>query len=178
MILETERLYLREMTQSDYSALCKLLQDPDVMATFTKGVYTDSEVQEALNKTIQSYKEHGCDQWAVVLKENDEMIGKCGPHTMDFEGEQIFEIGYIFQKAYWHKGYATEAAIACREYSFCTLGLDEIYSYIMETNMPSRHVAERNGMTVYKEHDKHYPNGDVRRHLLYSVRRPKLEEST
>jgi RimJ/RimL family protein N-acetyltransferase len=49
MILETDRLYLREMRQSDYSALCKILKDKDVMYAY-EGAFSDAETQEWLDK--------------------------------------------------------------------------------------------------------------------------------
>ncbi len=49
IILETERLYLREMQPSDYDNLCKILQDPEVMYAY-EGPFSDQEVQEWLNR--------------------------------------------------------------------------------------------------------------------------------
>src|SRR5699024_752095 len=77
MIFETERLYLREMEQSDYEALCKILQDQDAMYAY-EGAFGDDEVQEWLDRQIARYQKWGFGLWAVVLKENGEMIGKCG----------------------------------------------------------------------------------------------------
>ena len=169
MILETERLYLREMVQSDFSSLCKILQDADVMYAY-EGTFSDSETQEWLDKQLQRYKSHGFGLWAVILKENDEMIGQCGLTMQDYDGKQILEVGYLFQKAFWHKGYATEAANACKEYAFDKLNANEVYSIIRDTNIPSQNVAMRNGMSVFGALTKHYRNVDMP-HLVFSVRR-------
>lgn len=77
MILETERLYLRELTQEDYKSLCKILQDKETMYAY-EGAFSDTEVQEWIDRQIFRYKEWNFGLWAVVLKETDEMIGQCG----------------------------------------------------------------------------------------------------
>ena len=76
-MLETERLYLREMQQSDYPALCKILQDEEVMYAY-EGIFSDDEVQGWLDKQIQNYGQYGFGLWAVILKQSNEMIGQCG----------------------------------------------------------------------------------------------------
>lgn len=67
MILETQRLYLREMQQSDYSSLCKILQDAEVMYAY-EGAFNDVEVQEWLDKQRKRYSDNGFGLWAVILK--------------------------------------------------------------------------------------------------------------
>ena len=77
MILETERLYLRKMTQEDYPALCRMLQDPEVMYAY-EHAFSDTEAHEWLDKQLARYAEYGFGLWAVILKETGEMIGQCG----------------------------------------------------------------------------------------------------
>ena len=66
--------------------------------------------------------------------------------TIDLGG-RVLEVGYLFDKAAWHHGYAAEAARACRDYAFDTLGAQAVYSIIRDTNIASQRVAERSGMT-------------------------------
>ena len=169
MILETERLYLREMTQADYPALCLILQDAEVMYAY-EHAFSDEEAQNWLDKQLKNYTERGHGLWAVVLKESGKMIGQCGLTMQDYLGQQVLEVGYLFQKAAWHNGYAAEAAIACRDYAFNVLGADEVVSIIRDTNTASQNVARRNGMTVCGEFVKHYYNVDMP-HLVFAVRR-------
>lgn len=169
VILTTERLVLREMQQADYPALCRILQDADVMVAY-EGAFTDSEVQQWLDRQLERYRKDGFGLWAVVLKSTGEMIGQCGVTLQDCLGRQVQEVGYLFQKAHWHRGYATEAAMACRDYAFSTLHAGEVFSIIRDTNTASRRVAQRNGMQVTGSFVKHYRGVDMP-HLVFSVKR-------
>ncbi|MDR1641320.1 MAG: GNAT family N-acetyltransferase [Clostridiales bacterium] len=171
MIIETNRLYLREMRQSDYPALSKILQDANVMYAY-EGVFSDTETQEWLDKQIKNYKEYGFGLWAAILKTTDEMIGQCGLTMQDYSDNKVLEVGYLFQKAYWHNGYATEAAIACRDYAFEKINADEVFSIIRDNNIASQNVAKRNGMTIKDTFVKHYRGIDMP-HYLFSVKRGK-----
>ena len=169
MILETERLFLREMTQSDFPLLCKHLQDTEVMYAY-EHAYSDAEVQEGIDKQFQRYKNDGFGVWAVILKENGTLIGQCGLSMQPCEDREVLEIGYIFQKEYWHKGYATEAAVACREYAFNELKADEVFSLIRDTNIASQNVAKRIGMDIRRKYVKHYYGMDMP-HYIFSVKK-------
>lgn len=169
MILETERLYLREMKQSDFDSLCKILKDEETMYAY-EGAFDDSEVHQWLNKQIARYNRYGFGLWAVVLKENDEMIGQCGLTMQQWKDDELLEIGYLFQRKYWHRGYAVEAATACRKYAFDVLNADEVCSIIRDTNIASQKVAVRNGMIMTDTWTKHYRGVDMP-HYLFIVHR-------
>jgi Acetyltransferases, including N-acetylases of ribosomal proteins len=169
LILETERLYLREMTQSDFPALCRILQDDEVMYAY-EGAFSDAEVQDWLDRQLRRYREDKVGLWAVVLKATDTMIGQCGLTLQPWKERKLLEVGYLFQKAFWHCGYATEAAQACRDYAFETLHAEAVYSIIRDTNTASRRVAERNGMTVVDQGIKHYRGIDMP-HVLYVLKK-------
>ena len=77
MILETERLSLREMTRSDFPLLCRHLQDSDVMYAY-EHAFSDAEIWEGIEKQFRRYENDGFGVWSVILKENDELIGYCG----------------------------------------------------------------------------------------------------
>lgn len=165
MILETERLVLREMTEADFPALCKILQDEEVMYAY-EHAFDDGEARDWLNRQLERYEKFGFGLWAVVLKETNEMIGQCGLTMQECMGEQVLEIGYLFQKAFWHKGYAIESARACKEYAFTVLGAERVYSIIRDTNIPSQKVAEKNGMIRDGVFTKHYYGVDMP-HFVY-----------
>ena len=169
MIFETERLYLREMEQTDFEALCKIMQDKDTMYAY-EGAFCDNEVHEWLDRQIARYQKYGFGLWAVVLKETDEMIGQCGLTMQPWKEKEVLEIGYLFERSYWHRGYATEAAKACKKYAFETLNATEVCSIIRDTNIASQNVAIRNGMTMKDTWIKHYRGVDMP-HYRYVVSR-------
>lgn len=169
MILSTERLYLREMGQGDFGSLCKILQDNETMYAY-EGPFCDLEVQEWLDKQISRYRKWGFGLWAVILKETDEMIGQCGLTMQAWKDREVLEIGYLFQRIYWHKGYATEAAKACKQYAFETLNAKEVCSIIRDTNTASQNVAVRNGMVRADSWTKHYRGVDMPHYRYVSVR--------
>ena len=168
-ILETPRLLLREMTTSDLPAICRVLQDEKTMYAY-EHAFSDEEAQAWLNNQLRRYREDGFGLWAVVLKESGEIIGQCGITLQDVNGEWVPEVGYLFERAYWHQGFATEAAIACKEYAFSVLGLDTVYSIIRDNNIASQNVAKRNGMTICGRIVKHYYGMDMP-HLVYRAER-------
>lgn len=174
MIIKTERLILRKMDNGDYSALCKILQDEDVMYAY-EHAFSDDEVDEWLKKQLVRYETDGIGLWAVVLKENGEVIGQCGLTKQLWWGENVVEVGYLFRKDFWHKGYATEAAVACKDYAFNRLGEKRVYSIIRDLNLPSRRVALRNGMKVCGVQVKHYYGIDMP-HLIYCVSNEDTEK--
>ncbi|MFH1512411.1 MAG: GNAT family N-acetyltransferase [Bacillota bacterium] len=168
-ILETERLILREMTEADYGALAAILQDEQTMYAY-EGAFTDAEVREWLQKQLVRYREDGFGLWAVALKTTREMIGQAGVTWQQAEDARVPEIGYLFNRAYWHKGYAAEAAAACKRYAFDVLGFLEIYSIIRDTNIASVNVAIRNGMLLRGRFIKHY-RGIEMPHFVFSARK-------
>ena len=169
MVLETKRLLLREMTQADLPFLCSMMQDADVMYAY-EGPFTAEEVQGWLDRHLVRYRTVGFGLWAVVLKETGATIGQCGLTMQEYNGNQVMEVGYLFHKDYWHRGYAVEAAIACKEYAFDQLNAQEVYSIIRETNVPSQNVAKRNGMACVGAFIKHFRGIDMP-HLAFSVKR-------
>lgn len=169
MSLETERLYLRELQQSDICSLNKILQDEETMYAY-EGAFSDQEVQSWLDQQIDNYQRDGFGLWAVVLKSTDEMIGQCGLTRQFFAEQSVLEVGYLLQKAYWHKGYAIEAAKACKQYAFEQLSVQEVFSIIRDTNTASQKVAERNGMIYRGSFIKQF-RGVEMPHYVYSIRK-------
>lgn len=169
MELETERLIMREMTHADLPSLCEIMKDENTMYAY-EGAFSDAEVQEWLERQILRYQKWNFGLWAVVLKETGKMIGQCGLTMQPWKDDEVLEIGYLFNRNYWHKGYATEAAAACKQYAFDVLKAEEVCSIIRDTNIQSQNVALRNGMTLTDKWTKHYRGVDMP-HYRFVVKR-------
>ena len=124
-----------------------------------------------VGRMLDRNRDHGFGMWAVVLRETGEMIGQCGLTMQHILEEDVVEVGYLFQRAHWHRGYAIEAAAACRDHAFDVLGVDRVYAQIRDTNLASMNVAIRLGMTVRGRFVKHYRGVDMP-HLAFAVDRP------
>lgn len=167
-IIETSRLLLREMNEDDFSNLCTILQDEEVMYAY-EHAFSDEEVEAWLNNQLKRYDKYGFGLWAVILKETGQFIGQTGLSMQPYNDLEILEIGYLFAKKFWHKGYATEAAKACKDYAFDQLNQREVYSIIRDTNIASINVAKRNGMVKVAEFIKHYYGMDMLHHLYLAT---------
>ena len=170
MILETERLILREYTWDDFDGLYALLSDPETMCHYPKP-YDEAGTRRWIQWNLDNYQKYGFGLWAVLLKETGELIGQCGLTMQPWKDREVLEIGYLFQRPHWHKGYATEAARACRQYAFEELGAAEVCSIIRDTNTASQRVALRNGMTASDTWTKHYRGVDMPHCRYIAVRK-------
>lgn len=168
MILETSRLALREMTMDDYIEISEILQDKKTMYAY-EHAFSDSEVQDWINRQLERYEKYGFGLWAAILKETGKLIGQCGITMQDAGGKEVMEIGYLFNRCFWHKGFAFESAKACKEYAFEKLNAREVCSIIRTNNLSSQRVAIRNGMLPRSIFTKHYMGIDMP-HIVFSVR--------
>ncbi|HYP73947.1 MAG TPA: GNAT family N-acetyltransferase [Microbacterium sp.] len=176
MILQTERLELREMTDADLPALRRTLHDPVAMTAY-EGAFSDDESLAWLRRMQQRYTEDGFGLWAVVLRESggarsggDRFIGQCGITRQRIDDDEVIEVGYLFERAFWHRGYAVEAASACRDWAFQTLDIADLYAKVRATNVASMNVAIRLGMTVRRTFTTRYRGVDMP-HLAFALSR-------
>ncbi|HSL44786.1 MAG TPA: GNAT family N-acetyltransferase [Anaerolineales bacterium] len=147
--LETERLILRPMLESDFEALLLIFTDPKVMAAFNHPLFTHEQMGRWLQRNLDHQNEFGYGLFSVTIKDTGELIGDCGLEQMEDQGAA--ELGYDFRSDYWNQGYATEAAVAVREYAFNVLQLPRLISLIRVGNLSSKRVAEKVGMTLAEE---------------------------
>lgn len=140
MILETERLCLREMTENDFEALNKVLADSDIMQHYLY-VFDEARVRNWIQRNMDRYRIFGFGLWAVCLKKTGEMIGDCGLTMQLINGQIKPEIGYHIRADQQRKGYAKEAAIAVRDWVFINTPFNVIYSYMKYNNAPSYKTA-------------------------------------
>ena len=140
MIIETERLFLREMKENDFDALYEVLADADIMQHYPY-TFDKNRVRNWIQRNIERYRIFGFGLWAVCLKETGEMIGDCGLTMQLIDGEIKPEIGYHIRADKQRNGYAKEAAIAVRDWTFNNTPFQIVYSYMKYTNEPSVKTA-------------------------------------
>lgn len=167
-ILETPRLILREFCAEDVDALACVISDPETMRFYT-APFDRSEVKEWIERNRRRYSKDGHGLWAVILKTSAELIGDCGLVVQDVESANEIEVAYHVRRDLWGQGLATEAVRACCDFGFAHLPVERLISLIRPENLASRRVAEKNGMTVWKEVVRFgFP------HLVYSIVECKL----
>ncbi len=150
-ILKTERLILRPMLATDIDALYLIFTDIRVMAAFDHDPFTREQMERWLQRNLDHQEQFGYGLFSVLLKATGELIGDCGLEKIEVEGRKIAELGYDFRSDFWNKGYASEAAVAVRDYAFNVLQLPQLISLIRVGNLASKRVAEKIGMTLAEE---------------------------
>jgi len=148
-VIETERLYLRELVLNDKKELMKVLSDPESMQ-FYPHPFSEEEVEKWIQWNIENYQQYQHGLWAVIIKVGDIFIGDCGITMQDIVDEIVPEIGFHIIKEYRNQGFATEAAQACKKYAFNVFHYPKIFSYTRIQNIPSQKVAKKIGMQFYK----------------------------
>lgn len=169
LILETNRLILREMSICDFIDIAKMLQDEEVMYAY-EHAFSNEEVFSWINKQMDRYQNDGYGLWAVIEKTSQQFIGQCGITNQQIHDDVVMEVGYLFNKEFWHCGYASEAAKACIDYGFQNLKAEKIYSIIRDTNIASINVAKRNGMKQISTFNKFYYGMDML-HIVFNIER-------
>jgi [ribosomal protein S5]-alanine N-acetyltransferase len=150
VILETERLLLREITAEDFDALFAIWSDAETMRFYPRTLDREG-MQEWMERNFKRYEETGHGIWAVIRKNDLTFVGDCGLVIQDVDGANELEVAYQFNRRYWGNGYATEAARGCMQYARERLDRRRIISMVRPENQPSRRVAERNGLQIEKE---------------------------
>lgn len=172
--LTTERLLLRQWTDSDLPLYVAMNADPEVMKYFPR-LQTAEESSTFITAQSTKIAELGYGLFAVELKQSADFIGFIGLSIATFDADftPCTEIGWRLRKEFWNKGYATEGARACLKFGFDNLQLDHIHSFTAVRNLPSERVMQKIGMTKIGEfqHPRVPVESDLRQHVLYSKAR-------
>ena len=170
-ILETDRLVLRPMADSDYKSLQAVISDPETMKYYAKP-YDETGVQKWIDWCKASQAKRGFSLWSVILKETGQMIGDCGVSMQIIDDEMRPEIGYHLNKKYHRQGIGKEMTQAVRDYFFTHFDYDAVYSYMDYLNEASYKTAAANGMTYL--HD--YVTADGERCKVYRITRSEWDK--
>ena len=168
-VLTTDRLRLRHLALSDTDGLLEVFSDQEAMR-----YYASTKDRAATEGWIRwcekSYHENGFGLWAVVRRADEAVLGDCGLMLQPIEGRLVPEIGYHLVPGEWGRGYATEAARACRDWLFRETTYQEVVSIVDPANRRSRAVAER----VHARMRMIVWGADRRSMCLYSITRTDL----
>lgn len=156
--LETGRLLLRRPVPDDGDAFAELLADPEVMRFIGGETVAREGVQAALERWLRRWDVNGFGPFAVERRADRQVIGRVGLIVWDRRtwvesslaeaGDHARpELGWVFARAHWGQGYATEAAGALRTWARREQGIRWLISLIHPANIRSRRVAERLGAT-------------------------------
>jgi RimJ/RimL family protein N-acetyltransferase len=157
--LETERLDLRKPELGDRDAYAELWGDPEVVRFLGGTTLPPEEVPKAIERMLGHWERHGLGLFSVLRKEDGRLVGRVGYLLWDNErwanamheeldGELELEIGWTLIREFWNQGYATEAALVCRDHAFDELGRDRVISLIARENVASIRVAEKIGESL------------------------------
>ncbi len=148
--LQTPRLVLRQMTMDDLPALHRFMGNLRVMYAW-EYAFTEEQVREWIARNIERYERDGAGYFLAVRRADQAPLGQAGLMRGEIAGRAAWELGWIFDEAYWGSGYATEAARALARHAFDTLGVPELWADIRPENTRSAAVARRIGMDATGE---------------------------
>jgi RimJ/RimL family protein N-acetyltransferase len=161
MKLETERLLLRVPESRDVDGYLEVY-DAEVMRFLGSGMVTRADAVAGVERMGQHWERHGVGLFSVVRKEDSRLLGRVGflmwdpvrwvsGMREDLEGDLQPEIGWTLGSPHWGRGYATEAALACRDWALGDLGWTRLISLIAPDNAASIRVAEKIGETYERD---------------------------
>lgn len=166
----TERLRLRRFTDDDVANVLRMVGDPEVMQYYP-AVLDRHGARQWLERILLSYEQRGYSFFALERRDDGAFVGQAGLLSWeDVDGRPDVEVAYMLAREHWGRGYAAEAARACRDWAFEHLGVDRVVSFIAVDNARSIAVAERNGMTRLKRLDQNRFQKPI---FVYGIKNPQ-----
>ena len=149
-MIETERLLLRKPRVEDAVDLAVAYAEPQVVRFMGDGsTATLAEIEKGIEQWLERWESWGLSLCSLELREDGRVVGRAGflrwdPETWQVGGSET-ELGWLLAREYWGRGYATEAALALRDWAFGSRGLTRLISLIQHENVRSIRVAEKLG---------------------------------
>jgi RimJ/RimL family protein N-acetyltransferase len=147
-VLTTERLVLRPFEEGDLDEYAAIVADPEVARYLGSEPMDRVEAWRSMAVFLGHERLRGWTNNAVVETATGRLLGRCG--LWQPEGWPGLEVGWVLGRFGWGQGFATEAAMAWRDWAFEVLGAAELVSVIHRDNRRSIAVAERIGHTMMR----------------------------
>lgn len=158
---ETERLRFRKLKASDFDLWLPFHEDPR-SSQYWEGLPSDPKqaCKEQFERVFERYEKKLGGMNVLIQKKNEALVGLCGLLVQTVDEVSELEIGYSILPSYWRKGFASEAAQACKSHALKNNLADSLISIIHIDNTPSQKVALKIGMlkdktTVYNKNPVH-----------------------
>lgn len=168
--METMRLCLRKLTDTDYFHLKNILQNKNLMLLGWGQTYSDEEVHNWLIKIQEQYRECGHSYYAIEEKATASFVGIAGLLPITIQDHSYTELAYILSPDAQGKGYAVEAATELIRFGFDELGKNSIIAQFVPENTASKKVAKKIGMTFVFSYDRKQ-QGKMKEHLVYQYQK-------
>jgi len=143
-ILQTERLLVRELVESDAEAFHAFNSDPEVMRHTGEPLSRSVDEARQRLRAYPDYREHGYGRWGLERLADGRVVGFNGLKYLPELGET--DLGYRLCRDVWGQGLATESSLAIVRHGFEVLGLERIIALVLEANVASIRVLEKVGM--------------------------------
>jgi len=144
IVADTPRLIIAKIEKSDTDSLFQLTGDQRVMEYFPK-VLNYSETNKMVDEILSQYEKHGYCYWKLLRNNRFDFIGIAGLLHQEIDGNVETEISYRIRPRYWNRGFASEAAQACKEYAEKVLHKSKLISIIHPKNTASKRIATKLG---------------------------------
>ena len=174
--LNTERLTLRQLQQSDLAELVRQVNQPEIFANILNfpNPYTEQDAADRMDFVTKGYEEGARVVFAIAMQESDAFMGEVGLH-FDRDHNRA-EMGCWIGEAFRNKGYMTEAVRAVLRFGFEELGLHKIMATHFLENGASGKVLVKSGMILEGELKDHYLHaGAYRSFRQYRLTRDEFD---
>jgi len=138
-----ERIYLRPLDIDDLERCQRWINNPEITATLTMRFPMSKSQEESWISS--HYKDQSNIPLAIVVRNDDQHIGNCGLHSIDYVN-RFAEFGIMLgEKSKWGKGYAPEAGRLIIDYGFKQLAMHRIYLHVYSHNKRAQRAYEKLG---------------------------------